>query len=137
MKLRITDKIDSQDEKVIFEELLKYNLARIEDRNPKDLGIFYEDDTGNILGGLIGDTHGNWLTVKYLWVSEALRGKGIGSRILQQAEDTARERGCKYAFLDTFHFQAPAFYEGKGYKEVFVLKDYPVSGKRSYYVKSL
>ena len=33
--------------------------------------------------GLIGETFGNWLSIKYLWVSEELRGEGIGSAILQ------------------------------------------------------
>ncbi|HHY28541.1 MAG TPA: GNAT family N-acetyltransferase [Desulfitobacterium dehalogenans] len=137
MDYRITDKVDEQDTLDIFEGLLEYNLARIEDKNPKELGVFLEDETGRKLAGLIGDTHGNWLTVKYLWVDKALRGQHIGSEILRQAEDAAKERGCKYAFLDTFNFQAPKFYKQHGYKEVFTLEEYPVTGKRHYFTKTL
>lgn len=111
MNFEITDEINEQDEKVIYQDLLEYNLARIEDKNPKDLEIYLQDESGKKLAGLIGSTHGNWLSVKYLWVSEELRGQNIGSRILKQAEETAKERGCKYAFLDTFSFQAPVFYK--------------------------
>jgi ribosomal protein S18 acetylase RimI-like enzyme len=66
-----------------------------------------------------------------------MRGQNIGSELLKQAEETAKERGCKYAFLDTFSFQAPAFYEKHGYRNVFVLEEYPVTGKRYYFTKTL
>lgn len=137
MEFRITDKIENDDKESIFKELLKYNLERIEDKNPKDLGIYLEDETGKKLGGLIGDTHGNWLTINFLWVSEKLRGQNIGSGILKRAEETAKERGCKYVFLDTFSFQAPEFYIKHGYKEVFKLEEYPLTGKRYYFTKAL
>lgn len=137
MNFEITDIIKDQDREAIFQGLLEYNLARIEDKNPKDLGIYFQDETGKKLAGLIGDTHGNWLTVKYLWVSEELRRKSIGSQILKQAEETAKERGCKYVFLDTFSFQAPVFYKKHGYKEVFALEEYPVVGKRYYFTKTI
>ena len=137
MKFKITDEIKTQDEEKIFQGLLEYNLTRIEDKNPKDLGIYLEDEMGEIIAGLIGNTHGNWLTVKFLWVSEKLRGKSIGSDILRKAEETGKERGCKYVFLDTFSFQAPEFYRKYGYKEEFVLEEYPVTGKRYYFTKTL
>ena len=137
MNFEITDTIHEIDEKYIFEGLLEYNLERIEDKNPRDLGIYLPDETGRKIAGLIGSTHGNWLFVKYLWVSKELRGKQIGSKILIQAEETAKERGCKYSFLDTFSFQAPLFYKKHGYKEVFTLENYPVTGKRYYFTKNL
>ena len=137
MEFQVTDKIKKEDEEIIYNGLLEYNLARIEDKNPKDLGIFMQDDKGNKIAGLIGNTHGNWLSIKYLWVSKELRSQSIGSRLLKQAEETAKERGCKYSFLDTFSFQAPEFYKKYGYKEVFALENYPVTGKRYYYTNTL
>jgi GNAT superfamily N-acetyltransferase len=137
MSFEITDKIDENDMKTIHAGLLAYNLERIEDKNPLDLGVYAKDENGRILAGLTGSTHGNWLFVKYLWVSESLRGKHIGSGILQQAETTAKERGCKFVFLDTFSFQAPSFYQKHGYQEVFVLEEYPLTGKRHYFTKNL
>ena len=137
MNFKITDEIKRQDEEAIFKRLLEYNLARIEDKNPKDLGIYLKNEEGEMLAGLIGNTHGNWLTVKFLWVNDKLRGQSIGSKILRKAEETAKERGCKYVFLDTFSFQAPEFYKKYGYKEKFVLEEYPVKGKRYYFTKVL
>ena len=137
MDFKITDEIQEQDKVEILQGLIEYNLARIEDKNPKDLGIYFEDSEGKKLAGLVGDTHGNWLTINYLWVSKELRGQHIGSSMLEQAEKIAIERGCNYAFLDTFDFQAPEFYKKHGYKEVFTLEKYPLTGKRHYYTKEI
>ena len=63
MEFQVTDKIKKEDEEIIYNGLLEYNLARIEDKNPKDLGIFMQDDKGNKIAGLIGNTHGNWLSI--------------------------------------------------------------------------
>ena len=86
---------------------------------------------------LIGETFGNWLMIKYLWVSGELRGTGIGSELLKLAEEEALSRGARYVFVDTFDFQAPAFYEKHGYQQVFALSDYPCTGSRHYYTKKL
>ncbi len=137
MEIKVTDEIKKEDEDIVFKGLLEYNSARIEDKNPKDLGVYLQDEAGKTVAGLIGHTHGNWVFIKYLWVSEELRRCNIGSNILNQAEKTAKERGCKYSFLDTFSFQAPEFYKKHGYKEVFVLENFPVTGSRYYFTKTL
>ena len=136
MELIVTDKIEQKDKEIIYQWLLAYNLARLDDKNPKDMGIYYKNN-GKIVAGLIGQTHGNWLTIKYLWVEENLRGQHIGTELLEQAEKAAKQRGCRYCFLDTFSFQAPQFYKERGYKEVFTLEEYPVSQKRYYLTKTL
>ena len=41
------------------------------------------------------------------------------------------------AFVDTFSFQAPAFYKKHDYREVFTLEEYPYTGRRHYYTKKL
>ena len=136
MEQIITDQIEPKDEEAIYQGLLAYNLARLEDQSPKDIGIYDRHD-GKIIAGLIGQTHGNWLTIKYLWVDEHLRGRHIGTKLLEQAEKTAKMRGCRYCFLDTFSFQAPQFYRDRGYKEAFTLDEYPISQKRHYLTKVL
>lgn len=40
MELEITDRIDKQDEDTIFQGLLKFNLARLENKEPKELGLY-------------------------------------------------------------------------------------------------
>ena len=137
MNFRITDDGDERDINEIHEMLREYNLSRREASANVPIGIFYEDEDGRKSAGLTGETFGNWLCIKFLFVSEPLRGKGIGSELLELAEREAKRRGCKYAFVDTFSFQAPAFYKKHGYREVFTLEEYPYTGRRHYYTKEL
>ena len=137
MNLRITDDGDERDVHEIHEMLKEYNRRHREASQSVPVGVFLENETGQKLAGLTGETFGNWLCIQYLFVSEQLRGQGIGSKLLEAAEAEAQKRGCKYAFVDTFSFQAPAFYEKHGYREVFTLEDYPYTEKRHYYTKAL
>ncbi len=137
MNYKITSMPSEEDKQEIYEELLKYNLKHLENIDVKELGVFLQNEEGIKVAGLIGKTHGNWLTIDYLWVHESLRGNDIGSEIINKAEMESKSRGCKYAFLNTFSFQAEGFYLKLGYKKVFSLEDYPVIGKRHYFVKEL
>ncbi len=137
MKIRITDDGNQSDIDDIHAMLKEYNLNHREASKNVPIGIFYEDGNNKKLAGLTGETFGNWLCIKYLFVAEQLRKMGIGSELLAAAEKEAKQRGCKYSFVDTFSFQAPEFYKKHGYKEVFALEDYPYTGKRHYYTKEL
>ena len=114
-----------------------YNRSKREAAESEPLNLYVEDDSGELLAGLVAETFGNWLEIEYLFVKEDLRGQGIGSQLLQQAESEAKKRNCRFAFVNTYQFQAPAFYQKHGYKEVFTLKDYPYTGQRHYYQKEL
>ena len=137
MNLRVISDGDARDVREIHEMLKAYNLKNRESSQNVPIGVFLEDATGQKLAGLTGETFGNWLCIQYLFVSEQLRGQGIGGKLLEAAEEEARRRGCKYAFVDTFSFQAPAFYKKHGYREAFTLEEYPYTGKRHYYTKEL
>jgi ribosomal protein S18 acetylase RimI-like enzyme len=85
-----------------------------------------DEETGALVGGLVGHTWTTWLHVAYLWVDEDHRGEGLGSRLLTRAEHIARaERGCHGARLETWDFQAPHFYRRLGYRVVCAIPDYP------------
>jgi GNAT superfamily N-acetyltransferase len=87
--------------------------------------------------GLIGDLALGWLSIHALWVAEEHRGAGIGSRLLQSAEDAAQRNGCRAAILDTLSFQAPEFYEKRGYVRVGVVEDYRGGMRRIFMQKRL
>ena len=137
MNFRITVDGNERDIHEIHEMLRDYNLRHREASENVPLGVFLEDETGRKFAGLTAETFGNWLCIRFLFVGEAFRGQWLGSRLLEAAENEARQRCCKYAFVDTFSFQAPAFYEKHGYREVFTLEDYPYTEKRHYYTKAL
>ncbi|MFE3576034.1 hypothetical protein [Lysinibacillus sp. NPDC059133] len=56
MKYIESEKVTEEEKEHIFQELLKYNLDNIEDKVVKDIGLFVEDEEGNRVAGLIGDT---------------------------------------------------------------------------------
>lgn len=114
-----------------------YNQSKREPSKSEPLNIYVEDQQGNLIAGMVAETFGNWLEIEYLYVQENLRGQGLGSNILNRAEKEARERKCKYSFVNTYQFQAPDFYKKHGYEEVFALKEYPYTGERYYYTKEL
>ena len=136
MHIRL-ENTESQKAQKIGELVRSYNRSKREAAESEPLNLYIEDEHGRLLAGLVAETFGNWLEIEYLFVKEDLRGQGIGSQLLQQAESEAKKRNCRFAFVNTYQFQAPAFYQKYGYKEVFTLKDYPYTGQRHYYQKDL
>ena len=119
---------ESQKEQEIGNLIRAYNRSKREEAESVPLNLYVEDEKGYLLAGLVAETFGNWLEIEYLFVKEELRGQGIGSKLLQQAESEAKNRNCCFAFVNTYQFQAPDFYQKYGYKEVFALKNYPYIG---------
>ena len=136
MHIRL-ENTESQKAQEIGNLIRSYNRSKRETAESEPLNLYIEDEQGQLLAGLVAETFGNWLEIEYLFVKEDLRGQGIGSQLLQRAESEAKKRNCRYAFVNTYQFQATDFYQKYGYKEVFVLKDYPYSGQRHYYQKDL
>ena len=133
----ILENTESQKAQKIGDLVRSYNRSKREAAECEPLNLYVEDEHGQLLAGLVAETFGNWLEIEYLFVKEELRGQGIGSQLLQQAESEAKKRNCRFAFVNTYQFQAPAFYQKYGYKEVFTMKDYPYTGQRHYYQKDL
>ena len=136
MHVRLENK-ESHKAQEIGDLIRAYNRSKREEAESEPLNFYVEDEKGNLMAGLVAETFGNWLEIEYLFVIEELRGQGIGSKLLQRAESEAKKRNCRFAFVNTYQFQAPDFYISHGYKEVFILQDYPYTGKRYYYQKDL
>lgn len=103
----------------------------------RGVGVRAIDEDGKVFGGIHAWVNWNWLQIYLVWLDESARGKGLGTAMLKEIESMGRERGCEYAHLDTFSFQAPGFYERQGYLEFGRLNDYPPGNSRHYYRKKL
>lgn len=99
----------------------------------QDLGLGEEE----YLGGLIGETLWGYLHVRLLSVDKGLRGRGFGRQLMEAAHTEARQRGCHGAYLDTFSFQAPDFYQKLGYEIYGKLDDFPQGYCRYFLRRSL
>jgi GNAT superfamily N-acetyltransferase len=82
-----------------------------------------KDESGRLLGGLRGFVFLYWLNIEVLFVEEDMRGTGLGSRLLAEAERQAIALGAQNARLDTFEWQARGFYLKHGYEEYARIDD--------------
>jgi GNAT superfamily N-acetyltransferase len=85
------------------------------DTETDDFFVTARDADGRLTGGAYCSVYWDALFVKWLWLEEAARGKGVGRSLMLSAETEGARRGARMAHLDTFGFQAPAFYEKLGY----------------------
>jgi ribosomal protein S18 acetylase RimI-like enzyme len=89
------------------------------------LSCFARSTGGELVGGVVGRWWGACAELQQLWVAEAHRRGGVGTRLVRAFESAAADRGCRSFYLETFDFQAPAFYEKLGYRRAFALDVYP------------
>lgn len=135
--LSLTRETDPSPETVraIADGLTEYNAAFRPDGEWTPRYLVGRDAAGAIRSGIKYLVVYDWLSVHWLWVAEAHRGSGEGSRLMQAAEQEARAEGCRGAHLDTFSFQAPGFYAKLGYREFGRIGDYPPGFDRIWLMK--
>jgi GNAT superfamily N-acetyltransferase len=127
-----------EDRLAILEPLKVYNAQQAGDGLSEKLALFVRDEATNaVIGGLHARVLYRWLFIELLVVPEQARGQGLGTTLMQQAENLARERQCVGIWLDTFDFQAPEFYRRHGYVEFGHIDDYPPGHKRYFFQKIL
>jgi GNAT superfamily N-acetyltransferase len=101
------------------------------------IGVFARDASGALVGGVYGKVNWTWLHIGLFWIEEERRRSGLGSALLRSIEAAGVERGCRFAHLDTFSYQARPFYERHGYTLFGTLDDYPPGHKRYFLRKTL
>lgn len=122
----------------ILKPLRAYNLSQAGSSAPESFALLVHDEqSGEIVGGLSGSITYRWLFIELLAIQPHTRNDGTGSRLLTMAEEIAREQGCIGMWLDTFDFQAPAFYEKHGFSKFGQLEDFPLHHARFFYQKRL
>jgi GNAT superfamily N-acetyltransferase len=132
---RIDEEVSAEDRDVVLKGLRAFNVAQIGPANDLPLELVVRDAEGTVIGGLLGNTKWGWLYVDKLWIGEAARGHGFGSRLLARAEEIARERGCIGTYLSTFEHQARPFYEARGYQLFGTLDGFPAATRQFYLCK--
>lgn len=96
-----------------------------------------QDATGAVAAGISGHTWAGCCYVAHLWVSERLRGRGLGSALLLAAEGHARSKGCRVVLLASHSFQAPGFYERHGYVRQAEIGDHPIGYSSIFFAKRI
>ncbi|PXY03073.1 N-acetyltransferase [Marinifilum breve] len=140
MNIKVTDEVDHKSYDRVVELLVEFNNSQTEknaDEINKPIEIIVRDDKGEIIGGLYGRSIWGTLEIKTFVVKAQNRNKGIGKKIILEAEKEAKKRNCRFISLDTFSFQAPKFYEKLGFEKVGTETDFPKGFDKYYYRKNI
>lgn len=121
----VSDDAKPEDLQFLEEQVNEFNCAATGFRDARLLVILLRDATGQLYAGLSGHSWGGAAEIRFLWVDGSRRRSGIGSALLDAAEQEARSRGCRKIVLSTHSFQAPDFYRKQGYVVVGECSDYP------------
>jgi GNAT superfamily N-acetyltransferase len=94
-----------------------------------------KDATGQVVGGLLAWTTLRNMILDDVWIDEPYRGRGLGTRLMAEAERVARTAGCIACQTHSFSFEAPRFFQKLGYEAYGVSDGYPRPVTESYFVK--
>ena len=131
----VVQRASADDLERIERGLASHAAGKVEARHYLPVSVLVRQSDGEVVGGLRGATVWSWLQIKHLWVREDLRNGGLGSRLVEAAEEEAIKRGCRSAWVDTFSFQAVEFYHRLGYEEFANLGDFPAGESRVFLKK--
>ena len=125
----------------ICDRLVEFNLTRVPKTQETDFVNINKkivNENGQIIAGCLAKMYcWNVIYIDILWIDEAYRKQGLGSKMLKEIECIALEEGCHLIHLDTFDFQAKDFYIKHGYEVFGVLEDCPKEHCRYYLKKTI
>lgn len=134
----ITRESNEEESESIVDKIVEYNLSKvpiIQESSFIWINRVIADTYGDIIAGINSKMYcWNCLYIDVLWVKEEYRKEGLGSKILNEIEKVAKDKGCYLIHLDTFDFQAKDFYIKHGYDIFGILDECPQRHKR-YFMK--
>ena len=117
--------------------LMRFNRSKAGPLRYSRIVLSARDGKGRLLGGLILQSYWRESYIELLWLSASAREAGVGSSLIRKAEERARRRGSRLIHLNTFSFQAPAFYRKLGYRRFGGMSGSPKGHSRHFFVKQL
>jgi len=136
-RLQLKEAPSDADTELVRGPLRAFNDDFIPASNWRNFVIAATDSDDQFVGGLEGELSWQWLFVRNLWVADSSRGSGLGTALIERAEEFALRQGCVGSHLDTFDFQARPFYERLGYEVFGTLEDFPPGSTRFFLRKAL
>ncbi len=137
LTIEVSDAITPEFSLAIESGLNRYNEEAVGYNDNKLLAVMVRNEDGVLPGGMMGRTYLGMLFIDLVYLPPEVRGKGLGSQILQRIEDEGRNRGCKTAVLYTITFQAPLFYEKNGWQRFGEIPCLPEGTSRVFLKKDL
>lgn len=131
----ITSSPSENDESVVSNGVFDHGRRLASDGNAQDLACFLRVD-GKVVAGGLGRTEYRRLFITSVWVTESLRGQGIGSEIISRMEREAVARKCHDALIETLLEPNVRLYERLGYNSLARIPKYVGDFTRHIMLKS-
>ncbi len=131
-KIKISNENVPEFDSLLGNLIYAFNTEATEITDGEMLNAVLKDEKGNLNAAISGHTWGGCCEIVYLWVNEDLRGSGIGSELLQAAEQEAIKRGCHQIVLSTHSFHIVL-----SYQKLATIPNYPKGYEKYIYIKSL
>ncbi|OIQ30960.1 MAG: GNAT family N-acetyltransferase [Bacteroidetes bacterium MedPE-SWsnd-G2] len=129
MTIETTTNPKQEDLKTISKGIQRYNQQHLPDavvfEPDTRFAVFAKDDSGQVVGGIRANAYWNYCSIELLWLSEASRGKGVGTKLIEATEAFASKHRFEYIRTETTSFQALPFYKKMGYHVYGELPDFP------------
>ena len=110
---------------MLKEHINRFNMAATGFSDCHPITYIVNDEHGELAGGVDGWEWGGTCYIDALWVRDDHRDRGIGSALKTAVETEARRLGCHQIAVETHSFQAPSFYERRGFQRVGEIVGYP------------
>jgi GNAT superfamily N-acetyltransferase len=134
LTIAVFDEVGNSGAACVSASLAAEIAAGFAKRDERPLSIVARDGDA-IAGGLNGATHWGWCYIRQLWVQAAWRRRGLGRRLLEEAEMLAQSRGCGGLYVDTFDPRAALFYERAGFVAFGRIEGFPPGHARIFLQK--
>jgi ribosomal protein S18 acetylase RimI-like enzyme len=136
LRITVSDDSGNSGAAVVVASLAAEIAAGFGPKNEAPLSIVAYDGEA-VAGGLNGSMHWGWCYIRHLWVEASWRRRGLGRRLLDEAEVLAQARGCVGLYVDTFDAGAAAFYERAGFAVFGRIEGFPPGHARYFLQKKL
>ena len=117
MKLALERDEDDEVLKALMAGMRAFNAAAVPGLQSHKIVAAIRDDSGKVVGGVIGRLSGDSVYMEIVYNDEVVRGTGLGTEMMRMAEAEAKRLGAREAWLYTMSFQAKPFYEKLGYTQ--------------------
>ena len=123
--IKITqEKFGDDLEQTMYKELAGHAREQMGCSEITEVIAFVAKDNDLLAGAVAVQPFWGTLHIKLLVVKKEFRLQKIATKLMQRVFEYGKENNCRFAFLETFSFQALSFYQKLGFQLEFTRHGY-------------
>ena len=123
MKIEFVNQISDEIEKHMQQDLVHYESSHGIDINYKPFSLVLTNQNNEVVGVLNAYTAYSEIYIDDMWIHTEHRGKSYGRKLIDELENSFKDKGFNNINLVTSAFQAPEFYTKCGFELEFTRKN--------------